>query len=174
MIVDKNARSNEKINKIPVVNEYQKLNDDAFFLAIGDNKLREAEYNGLTNEEKLRVITVVSEKSIFAEDILIQNGCFVAPNSYIGPGTKISTGTIINTSAVVEHEVTIGQFSHVAPNSTVCGRSEIGNNVFLGAGSIVKDYVYVCDDVTIGAGGVVVSDIKEAGTYVGCPVRKVG
>ena len=49
----------------------------------------------------------------------------------------------------------------------------IGRNCFIGAGAVIKDNVTICDNVTIGAGSVVVSNIDKAGTYIGCPVKKI-
>lgn len=36
-----------------------------------------------------------------------------------------------------------------------------------------RNNVRICEDVTVGAGAVVVGDITESGTYVGVPARKV-
>ncbi len=35
-----------------------------------------------------------------------------------------------------------------------------------------RNNIVICSDCMIGAGAVVVSDIKERGTYVGVPARK--
>lgn len=43
----------------------------------------------------------------------------------------------------------------------------------MGIGSIVKNNVTIWEDVIVGAGGVVVKDINESGTYVGMPVKKM-
>jgi len=49
----------------------------------------------------------------------------------------------------------------------------IGDRVFIGVGATVVDGITICADVTIGAGGVVIGDIIDPGTYVGVPVRRV-
>ena len=67
----------------------------------------------------------------------------------------------------------IGEFSHISVNATVCGRCTIGNNVFLGAGAVVKDKIAICDDVVIGANALVIKDITASGVYVGSPARKI-
>ena len=67
----------------------------------------------------------------------------------------------------------IGCFSHIAPGTTICGRSRIGANVFLGAASTVIDSICITDNVTIGAGGVVCNDIDFEGTYVGVPAKSM-
>lgn len=61
----------------------------------------------------------------------------------------------------------------MAPNATICGRTTIGDNVLVGAGSTVIDKVNVCSGVVIGAGAVVTTDIVEQGEYVGIPARRI-
>ncbi len=45
--------------------------------------------------------------------------------------------------------------------------------VFAGTGSTIIDKCSVCDDVTLGAGAVVVDAITESGVYVGAPARRI-
>jgi len=73
---------------------------------------------------------------------------------------------------VIEHETIIGSYCHIAPNATICGRCRIGNNVFIGAGSIIKDNISISANTTIGAGSVVVSDIVRPGIYTGAPAKQ--
>ena len=40
---------------------------------------------------------------------------------------------IINSYGNVEHEVIMGNFNHLAPSSTICGRSELRDGIFIGA-----------------------------------------
>lgn len=49
----------------------------------------------------------------------------------------------------------------------------LGDNVVIGANSVVIGPVTICDDVLIGAMSLVNRDIVEPGVYVGVPVRKV-
>ena len=54
----------------------------------------------------------------------------------------------------------------------MCGTVEVGNRTWVGAGATVSNNISICDDCMIGAGAVVVKDIKERGTYIGVPARK--
>ena len=58
--------------------------------------------------------------------------------------------------------------------TVLSGRSHLGENVFLGAGSTVIDKVRVAPNTVIAAGSVVIQDILEPGhLYAGVPaVRK--
>ena len=53
------------------------------------------------------------------------------------------------------------------------GRVEIGNRVFIGAGSIVLPGVSIGDDVVIGAGSVVTHSVPSGRVYAGNPAREI-
>lgn len=53
------------------------------------------------------------------------------------------------------------------------GRVRIGNNVFIGAGSIVLPGVSIGNDAIIGAGSVVTHSVPEKTVYAGNPAREV-
>lgn len=166
LFVDENAHAGETIFGFPVV---KSLPADAknIFVAIGNNQRRQQ----LSEGKKL--ISVISSRANISSGAIIEEGCFVAAGAYVGPLARIGRGTIVNTHSVVEHEVKVGEFCHIAPHTTICGRSTLKNNVFLGAGSTVIDKINICSDVIIGAGGVVIQNLDETGIYVGCPVKKI-
>ena len=49
----------------------------------------------------------------------------------------------------------------------------LGDNVVIGANSVVMGPVDICDNVLIGAMSLVNKSISEPGVYVGVPARKV-
>jgi maltose O-acetyltransferase len=56
---------------------------------------------------------------------------------------------------------------------TKIGKVTIGNNVFIGAGSIVLPNVTIGDNVIIGAGSVVTKNIESNSVYAGNPAVKL-
>lgn len=50
---------------------------------------------------------------------------------------------------------------------------DFGDNVVIGANSVVIGPVYICDNVIVGAMSLVNKDINEPGVYIGAPVRKI-
>ncbi|MEQ9638101.1 MAG: hypothetical protein RLW68_18740 [Devosia marina] len=48
-----------------------------------------------------------------------------------------------------------------------------GDNVVIGAGSVIIGPIDICDNVTIGAMSLVNKSIVEPGVYVGVPVRRI-
>jgi len=62
---------------------------------------------------------------------------------------------------------------HISVGAIICGRVIIGDECFIGAGSVVKDNVKICNNVTVGANSLVIKDITQPGVYIGNPVKRL-
>jgi acetyltransferase-like isoleucine patch superfamily enzyme len=80
---------------------------------------------------------------------------------------------IVNHGTIVDHECTVGKFSHIAPGATLAGNVLIGERVMIGAGANILPGVRIGDDAIIGAGAVVTTDVPPRTTYVGVPARQI-
>lgn len=103
----------------------------------------------------------------------------------IGDGTVICAGTIltvdieigrhviINLDCTLGHDVQIGDFVTMYPSVNVSGNTVLGECVELGTGMQIIQGKKITPQAIVGAGSVVVRDIEESGTYVGCPAKKI-
>lgn len=143
-----------------------------FFVAIGNNKIREK----LTNELRKMNITqtvLIHPTAVIDETVLLEEGIVVMANAVVNADTRLSRGVIINTSATVDHDCIINEFTHICPGVHIAGTVNIGKGVWVGIGSTLINNIDICDEVIIGAGSVVIKKIEEKGTYVGNPVRRI-
>lgn len=122
-------------------------------------------------------------------------GCYIGNECFIGPFVEIQKEVIIGDRTKVQSHsficelVTIGSdcfighgvvfindtFSQGGPargDKSKWKKSLIGNYVSIGSNATILP-VSICDHVVIGAGAVVVKDIKEPGIYVGNPAKKI-
>lgn len=168
IFVDENARDGETIYNFSVVKDY-KITDEKVFVAIGDNEKRAK----IAEKYKNNLVNIISKDSYIGKDAKIkENACiFIGHKAYIGPLSKIEDFVVINTSASIDHECIINKGATIAPNATLCGKVIIDFMTWVGAGSIIKENTKITNNTIIGAGAVVVKDINEKGTYVGCPAR---
>jgi len=148
--------------------ETQLENGTNVIFGIGDNHIRFKIYKELPH---LNYINIIHPSAIVAASVKLNEGIVIAANTVVNPFAEIGTGVIINTSAIIEHECVIGNFSHVAPGATLCGNVKLGIRCFIGANSVIKQGVTIGDDVIVGAGSVVISDIPDNQTVVGNPAR---
>jgi serine acetyltransferase len=59
------------------------------------------------------------------------------------------------------------------PGAIVSGNVILGESVYMGTNSSIKEKIQVCSNVTIGSNATVIKNIIIGGTYVGVPVKKI-
>lgn len=102
-------------------------------------------------------------------------------NTQFGSGGFVNKGLLIEGSG----RVTIGDRFQIGPNTNILTTNHldhsvdqimdvvIGDDVWIGAGVIITPGSTICNNVSIAAGSVVVSDITESGLWGGVPARKI-
>lgn len=160
----------EVIGNITEAARYKEAAD--FFVAIGNNKTREKIQDELIYKG-LSVAKLIHPSSVIGRDVEIGIGTVVMAGVVINSSSRIGKGCIINTSSSIDHDNVIGDYSHISPGVNLAGTVAVGKRSWLGIGSTVSNNVNICNDCKVGAGGVVIRDINEPGTYVGLPVRRV-
>lgn len=111
--------------------------------------------------------------NIIGYDVVIGEGSIICANSILMTNVTIGKHAQLNIASSISHDSIIGDFFTTAPGARVTGQCELGNRVYLGTNTIIKDKINVCDDVIIGMGAVVVKHISESGTYIGVPAKKI-
>jgi sugar O-acyltransferase (sialic acid O-acetyltransferase NeuD family) len=142
----------------------------AVHVAIGNAANRETEIATLAAG---RLASVVHPQASVSDQAQVAPGCFIAAQAVVAPGARLGTAVIVNHGAVVDHDVTVGDFSHIAPLAALGGGVQIGRRVLVGSGASILPGVRVGDDVVIGAGAVVARHLPEPGVYAGVPAARL-
>ncbi len=138
-------------------------------IAIGNNEVRKK----LSQAMALNWETVICPSAIVHPSAKIGEGSIIMSGAHIGPDVKIGKHCIVNNGVNIEHDCMIDDFTHLAPNSILCGSVSIGKNCFIGANSTIINNINVFENIVIGAGSTVTQNISQAGTYVGSPARRL-
>lgn len=146
--------------------------DCDMIVGIGNPRIREAIQSQLEKAGK-HVPILIHPNATIGENVKISKGTVVVAGAVINPGTRIGRGCIVNTCASVDHDCNIANFVHVSVGSHVAGTCVIGERTWIGAGATVSNNVDICADCMIGVGAAVVDNLRERGTYVGVPVRRI-
>ena len=92
---------------------------------------------------------------------------------FIGNNVEVASGV-----RFVVHDAIHGVFNNIPGNHDVykehIGRIDIGNNVFIGANTIILSPVKIGDNVVIAAGAVVNRDIPSGSVAAGVPAKVIG
>lgn len=159
---------------IPVlgkIEDYTSWPDASFLIGIGNAQIREQlalKLSGVKFHTAIHPSAVISPLGV-----TIGEGTLIAANACINPGATIGRHAIVNTAAVVEHDNRIGNFVHVSVGAMLGGFCTVGDRTWIGIGATVSNGVNICADCMLGAGAVVVREIRQRGTYVGVPARRL-
>lgn len=155
------------------IKEFYKYTDDSdFFVAIGNNYIREMIYNKLKAKE-VNFATLIHPNAIIGDRVEIGDATVIMAGTVINCHAKIGKCCIINTGAIIDHDSEIEKFVHISSGANIAGNVRIGKNTWIGIGSTISNNLSIAGGCKIGAGAVVIRDIFEPGTYVGVPVRKI-
>ena len=143
-----------------------------FFVAIGESEIRRNLMEELIGQGA-HMATLVHPSAVIGSRVEIGAGTVVMPGVIINAEARIGKGCILNTGSSVDHGCVLDDYTHVAVGAHLCGLVSVGMHTWIGAGAIVINGVHVCKDCIIGAGAVVTKNIKESGTYVGVPARRL-
>lgn len=141
-------------------------------IAIADSYHRERIVNNLPKTTKF-FTHIHPSAQIHGEDVEIGEGSVVCAGSIITTNVKIGKHAHINLITTIGHDCVIGNYFTTAPGVQISGNEIIGDRVYFGTRSCIKQKLKICNDVVIGMNAGVVKDIVEPGTYVGTPAVKI-
>lgn len=167
---------NGRVLGVETISPDQLLEEDRLVLGVGDSQARKTLAERFTGR---RFATISAYSSI------------VSPSAQIGEGSVICEQAVVNNSAVigrhfqgnvfsqVSHDCIIGDYVTFSPRVSCNGWVEIGDEVFVGAGAVIRNGGYgkrlkIGKGAVIGMGAVVVADVPEGVTVMGVPAKPMG
>ena len=168
---------NQQINGIPVIgdtkwlkNKKEKVN---VVIAIGNPQIRFNIFKILKENTNLYYPNIISKNVYISKSIDMGIGNIICDGSILTVNITIGDFNHINLDCTIGHDTHLNNFITIYPSVNVSGNVEISNYCELGTGSKIIQGLKICDRVIVGAGGTVIKNIDESGTYVGLPVKKI-
>jgi sugar O-acyltransferase (sialic acid O-acetyltransferase NeuD family) len=144
----------------------------SIMIAVADSIERKKVVERLPNSTKY--FTFIHPTALIMDkNVAIGDGSFIGAYSIITTNAKIGKHSILNRGNHIGHDTLIGDFFSAMPGAIVSGNVTIGDRVYMGTHSSIRQKTKVCDDVIIGLNAGVVKNITESGVYVGTPAIKI-
>ncbi|CAL2103446.1 Acetyltransferase [Tenacibaculum sp. 190130A14a] len=169
---DDGERVQNSILNTPVLGKFLTYDwdqNDTIIISIGNNIIRKK----VSNELKVSFGKAIHQKSIISPSSSIDEGTVVMGGAVVNAQTTIGKHCIINTNASIDHDCVIEDFVHISPNVALAGNVKVKAMSHIGIGASIIQGVVIGENVTIGAGTVVINDVPDNTVVVGCPGRVI-
>lgn len=142
-------------------------------IAVADPYGKEKLFNKLSGCNNIKFPTIIAPTAIIAPDAQIGDGCIVGHYATIGPNTLIGRGVLMNTKFAVGHDTHIGDFSTFLSSTNISGNITIGKRCFFGDQSFVIEKRKIGNDVKVGAGSRVFTNVPDGWSVFGYPAVRI-
>ncbi len=125
-------------NVVGRLNEANKFKDrfDAFFVGIGNNKMR----GKLQDELSMlggSIATLISPLAIVSPSAIIGAGTIVEPGAIINTRVRIGKGCIVSVGSIIDHDSVLEDFSHLNTGAICMSGAHVEKGQKVEAGSVV-------------------------------------
>lgn len=117
--------------------------------------------------------TVMHPSVHVAKNSTIGKGCVVCAGTNISVNTSIGNHCIFNFSSTIGHDCLLGDYVSVMSGSCVCGHVQIKDNAYLATNCSILPGMRVGYHSKVGAGSVVLRNVKDEISVMGVPAKKV-
>lgn len=138
----------------------------------GNGRIRKKIIEDELKGKQINFATLIDPDAILIKDCKVGEGSIVSAGCILTINTVVGKHVIINLSCTLGHDCIVNDYCTINPGVNISGKVVLKECVDVGTGTKIIQGKNVCKNVTLGAGSVVVKDIKEPGIYVGVPAKK--
>ena len=146
--------------------------DDVFFIAMGDSQWRK-HYADVIEKKGGHFISIIGSKAYVNPTATVGEGSYISPLAIISDNVVIGKHVVLHIFSDVGHDVKIGDFSTIEAYCFLGGYSEVGSFTTMHVRSTLIRLKKVGDNVDVGASSVVTRNIKDGLHVFGIPAKKL-
>ncbi len=135
------------------------------------NRIREKKYYEM-KKKGYRFASYISSKitNLF-RGVEIGENCLILENQVIQHNVKIGNNVFLWSGNHIGHGSIINDHTYISSHVVISGHCVIGKRCFLGVNSTIKDFVNIGDDVFIGMGSLVTRNVPNGAVVVSEPSK---
>lgn len=166
--VDIEKLTNGDFKIIGSIEEWIPNDQEVFTCGIGDPKAREYVVNKLKSRGA-KFVNLIHPTAQINDYCEIGEGIIMNPFTYVQANAKI--GDFVYLMSGVAHDVIVDDYTTISGQCCITGNVQIGKRVLVASSVTIIPKVKIGEDAFIGAGSVVQSDVEAGDQVFGNPAR---
>jgi len=155
------------------VENYVPEENDLFICALGNVKDK-IKYTKMILEKGGHFATLIHNSATKYITSQIGKGCIIMKDVHLSVDVKVEDFSTIMVYSVIGHDVKVGAWSHIGPYVFIGGGAVIEQNAQLHVRSTILSGIKIGEGAVVGAGSVVIRDVKPGITVFGNPAKNLG
>lgn len=176
-IDDNSSIQNKIVNNYPVIGVIQNLlsfeKEMNVVIAIGNPSIRKKIYEIISSNPNIKFPNIIARDVRMSDTNNLGIGNIICTHTILTTNISIGNFNHINLSCTLGHDVVLEDYITVYPGVNISGNVTIKSLSEIGTGSKIIQGKTISDNIIIGAGGVVVKNLDNSGTYIGVPVKLI-
>jgi len=161
---------NYPVKIISSINGYKPEKDDVFVCAMGDMQWKMKCSNTILDKGG-EFFNLVHPSTIVMDNVSLGKGLIIMPNVLISNDSTIGNYVTIQAFTAIGHDCKIGDFGQLNSYSFMGGACELEKSVTLNPQSVLLPKIKVGEYAVVGAGSVVIKNVKPQTTVFGNPAK---
>lgn len=141
--------------------------------AIGSSSIRKKVIEKLKKNTMLKFPNLIDPSIIMSERVKIGKGNILCVGGILTVDITIGDFTILNPGCTIAHDVNLDSFVTLYPSAHLSGCVHVGMQAEIGTGCHVIQGKSIGRETIVGAGAIVIRDLPDNCTAVGCPARPI-
>lgn len=154
------------------VEDYVIQPDDIFFVAQGDPHWRK-HYAEIIEAKGGHFYTYISEKAVVNETAQIGEGSFISSWSSISDNNTLGKHVILHSYVAIGHDAVVRDYGTLLSYVFLGGYTEVGECSLMNPKSMIIPHKKIGDNVMVGAGSVVMRNVPDGISVFGNPAKKI-
>lgn len=143
------------------------------FVASDDNAWKANVIKNLRKNQNTMPVNAIHDSATIASSAVLHHGTFINQRVMIGSYSEIGNHCILHAGSIIDYSVKIGDFVQVGSGSIINSGAQIEDRAFIGSGVTIVSGVIIGEGARIGAGSVVISNVKKNETLFGNPAKSI-